>query len=82
MSKNIVVLCDGTWNNPKSRTNILYYNKELLERDYQQHVVYIEGIGISESPSNFIIDGAIARNLDIKIKEGYKYIVNHYNPAL
>ncbi|PKK60925.1 hypothetical protein RhiirC2_856581 [Rhizophagus irregularis] len=81
MSKNIVVLCDGTWNNPKSRTNIFVLYKELLERDYQQHVVYIDGIGIGESPLNFIIDGAIARNLDIKIKEGYKYIVNHYNPG-
>ncbi|RGB32911.1 hypothetical protein C1646_816375 [Rhizophagus diaphanus] len=81
MNKNIVVLCDGTWNNPKSRTNIFVLYKELLERDYQQHVVYIDGIGIGESPLNFIIDGAIARNLDTKIKEGYKYIVNHYKPG-
>ncbi|RIA86741.1 hypothetical protein C1645_665618, partial [Glomus cerebriforme] len=29
---------------------------------------------------NFIIDGAIAVSLDKKIKEGYKYIINHYNP--
>ncbi|RGB39030.1 hypothetical protein C1646_615955, partial [Rhizophagus diaphanus] len=28
-----------------------------------------------------IIDGAIAINLDTKIKEGYKYIVEHYNPG-
>ncbi|GES98880.1 DUF2235 domain-containing protein [Rhizophagus clarus] len=54
---------------------------ELLEKDYQQHVAYMNGIGIGELPLDFVIDGAIALSLDTKIKEGYKYIVNHYNPG-
>ncbi|CAB4418072.1 unnamed protein product [Rhizophagus irregularis] len=29
----------------------------------------------------FIIDGAIALNLDAKIKKGYEYIITHYNPG-
>src|SRR4051794_37897051 len=31
--KNIVVLCDGTWNSPNSRTNVYALYKELLERE-------------------------------------------------
>jgi uncharacterized protein (DUF2235 family) len=81
MGKNIVVLSDGTWNSPNSRTNIYVLYKELLERDYKQHVKYIDGVGIGEMGLDFIIDGAIALSLDTKIKEGYKYIVNHYNPG-
>ncbi|RGB25755.1 hypothetical protein C1646_801653 [Rhizophagus diaphanus] len=81
MGKNIVVLCDGTWNNPNSQTNVNTLYKELLEEEYKQHVLYIDGIGIGELALNFIIDGAMALSLDNKIKEGYKFIINHYNPG-
>ncbi|RIA85256.1 hypothetical protein C1645_879416 [Glomus cerebriforme] len=80
MTKNIVLMCDGTWNNPNSETNVNILYKELLEKDYEQHVMYLDGIGIGELAFDFIIDGAIAVSLDKKIKEGYKYIINHYNP--
>ncbi|CAG8745429.1 20436_t:CDS:1, partial [Rhizophagus irregularis] len=69
MGKNIVVLCDGTWNSPNSKSNIYLLYKELLERDYQQHVLYIDGIGVGEMAFGFIIDGAIALSLDAKIKK-------------
>ncbi|CAB5195300.1 unnamed protein product [Rhizophagus irregularis] len=80
MGKNIVVLCDGTWNSPMARTNVYVLYRELLERDYKQHVKYIDGVGVGEFGLQFILDGAMALNLDTKIKEGYKFIVEHYNP--
>ncbi|CAG8525143.1 17890_t:CDS:2 [Rhizophagus irregularis] len=79
MGKNIVVLCDGTWNGANSGTNIYKLYKELILE--QQHVKYINGVGIGKSALGFIIDGAVALSLDTKIKEGYKYIVEHYNPG-
>ncbi|RGB21487.1 hypothetical protein C1646_777893, partial [Rhizophagus diaphanus] len=80
MGKNIVVLCDGTWNSPMARTNVYVLYRELLERDYKQHVKYIDGVGVGEFGLKFILDGAMALNLDTKIKEGYKFIVEHFNP--
>ncbi|GBC52798.2 DUF2235 domain-containing protein [Rhizophagus irregularis DAOM 181602=DAOM 197198] len=56
-------------------------NEELIEKDYKQHVKYLDGIGVGETALGFVIDGAIALSLDTKIKEGYKYIVEHYNPG-
>ncbi|GBC05284.1 hypothetical protein RclHR1_06150010 [Rhizophagus clarus] len=79
MGKNIVVLCDGTWNNPNSQTNVYTLYKELIEKDYEQHVLYIDGVGIGELTLNFLIDGAVALTLDNKIKEGYRFIVEHYD---
>ncbi|GBB89764.1 hypothetical protein RclHR1_16560005 [Rhizophagus clarus] len=81
MGKNIVVLCDGTWNSPNARTNVYVLYKELIEQDYKQHVKYLDGVGVGEIGLPFIIDGAIALSLDNKIKEGYKYIVTNYNPG-
>ncbi|CAB5195312.1 unnamed protein product [Rhizophagus irregularis] len=54
MGRNIVVMCDGTWNNPNSQTNVFTLYKELIERDYEQHVLYIDGIGIEGY--RFIVD--------------------------
>ncbi|RGB38815.1 hypothetical protein C1646_755221 [Rhizophagus diaphanus] len=55
-----------------------YYN---LMKKHKQHVTYINGVGKEKVPSNFIRNGAAAISLDKKAKEGYKYIVNHYNPG-
>ncbi|CAB4397772.1 unnamed protein product [Rhizophagus irregularis] len=81
MGKNIVVLSDGTWNDPNSKSNVYMLHKELIERDYQQHVAYMDGIGIGELALNFVLDGAVAVSLGKKIKEGYKHIITHYNPG-
>ncbi|CAB4417735.1 unnamed protein product [Rhizophagus irregularis] len=80
MGRNIVVMCDGTWNNPNSQTNVFTLYKELIEREFEQHVLYIDGVGVGELIWNFIVDGAIAFSLDNKIKEGYRFIVDHYHP--
>ncbi|CAB4472879.1 hypothetical protein RhiirA5_470640 [Rhizophagus irregularis] len=81
MGKNIVVLCDGILAGSNSRTNVYALYKELLEKKHKQHVTYINGVGNGKVPPNFIRNGAAAIILDKKIKEGYRYIVNHYNPG-
>src|ERR1051325_2590597 len=81
MSKNIVVLCDGTWNSPDSKTNIFVLFRELIEQEYKQHVKYIEGVGIGEIGLKFVVDGIMALSLDSKVKEAYKFIVSHYKPG-
>ncbi|PKK60820.1 hypothetical protein RhiirC2_792769 [Rhizophagus irregularis] len=48
MGKNIVVLYDGTWNNPSSQTNVYTLYKELLEEDYKQRVLYSAPTGSSQ----------------------------------
>jgi hypothetical protein len=79
--KNIVVLCDGTWSGQNSRTNVFVLANELIEKDYEQHFMYLDGVGIGEIGLDFIIDGAIALSLDRRIKQAYKFIVSHYNPG-
>ncbi|GBB83838.1 hypothetical protein RclHR1_01050012 [Rhizophagus clarus] len=81
MGKNIVVLCDGTWENKCFRTNVYVLSKLLPCLKGRQHVKYFNGIGVGEDPVNFIIDGAIAKNLKNKIKEAYNYIVSNYEPG-
>src|SRR5581483_3795515 len=81
MSKNVVVCADGTWSGTDARTNVFVLINELIDKEYEQRVLYIEGIGIGDVGLNFVIDGAVATSLDKKIKEAYKFIVLNYSPG-
>src|SRR5688572_2826665 len=81
MGKNIVVLCDGTWNDPSSKTNVFVLYRELITREGEQHILYMEGVGIRESGMKDVIDAIVAHSIDDKIKEAYKFIVNLYEPG-
>src|SRR2546423_2277158 len=80
-NKNIVVLCDGTWEGPNSKTNVFTLYKELYERDEQQCVKYINGVRIRDTFWNFIMDEIAAQSINNKTREAYKYIVSNYNPG-
>lgn len=78
MSKKIVILCDGTWNYSSSNTNVFKLS-EIIIRSDNQLVRYFDGVGIENStPNNIIVNGAVANDIDNKIKEVYRYIVENY----
>ncbi|CAJ0634426.1 13220_t:CDS:1 [Entrophospora sp. SA101] len=76
-NKNIVVLCDGTWNGQSSLTNIFKLSKEIVTTD-DQKVEYDVGLGIGDRPIEFLLNGALAVDLDEKIKKAYRFIVSNY----
>ncbi|RIA83099.1 hypothetical protein C1645_834325 [Glomus cerebriforme] len=81
MGKNIVVCCDGTWNDPTSKTNVHALFNELIKKEDKQCVMYIKGVGTGYlSLLKPVIDGSVATGLDDKVKEAYKFIVNNYQP--
>jgi len=80
---NIVVLCDGTWNGLITRTNI--HRLALLLNEAKQTYpdapfvkAYFEGVGVRESLTHFIFNGALATDLDAKVKEAYKFVVKNW----
>lgn len=73
-TKNIIVLCDGTWNDSQSQTNVFRLKTILETKLYDCY--YESGVGTGMSK---IINGVLACDLDNKIKEAYSYIVKQYN---
>ena len=82
---NIVICSDGTWNRPEEDlekdfpTNVLKLARAItpLHDETKQHVFYDWGLG---SYHNSAIAGATGQGIHKNILDGYRYIVQNYNP--
>lgn len=80
MSKRIVVLSDGTWNEgADSETNIHWLNENLLRIPGQQLVHYDSGVGTKWF--NDKSGGAFGVGLSRNVRQLYKEILHHYEPG-
>lgn len=90
MSKNIVILCDGTSNEiSEDRTNILRLFG-CLEKSEDQVVFYDPGVGTfgAENSASYYYRRAVeiwglatGWGLDANVKEAYRFLIKHYNPG-
>lgn len=88
MSKNIVILLDGTSNQiSENRTNILRLY-QCLQKDKRQLVYYDPGVGTFGGDSSWFRSGSKIREiwglatgmgLDRNVKEAYRFLVENYN---
>ncbi|MEA1989278.1 MAG: DUF2235 domain-containing protein [Pseudomonadota bacterium] len=83
---NIVICADGTWNRPEKDiekdfpTNVLKLARAInpSTSGVDQHVFYDWGLG---SYHNNLSAGATGRGIHKNILDGYRYIVQNYNPG-
>lgn len=92
--KNIVVCCDGTWNN-RDRTNhptsvariARILEQRVASGDRSLTVKYVPGVGARDNLRGLrkTLDkwrgGALGRGLDLNIRMGYRHIVANYEPG-
>lgn len=87
MKKRIVVCADGTWNRPEEDvqtdvpSNVLRVAraiKSFAGDGTPQHVFYDWGLGSYHSG---IVAGATGRGIHKNIMDGYRYIVQNYEPG-
>jgi len=75
MPRNFVLLFDGTWNNKRTRTNVIRMRESIRSSgrdDAQQPVFYDEGVGTKWW--NRLSGGAFGRGLSENIQEGYAWL--------
>lgn len=83
---NIIVCADGTWNRPEEDlekdfpSNVLRLARAIkpAQGTDRQHVFYDWGLG---SYHNSLSAGATGRGIHKNILDGYRYIVQNYNPG-
>ncbi|HTA06067.1 MAG TPA: DUF2235 domain-containing protein [Solirubrobacteraceae bacterium] len=93
MSKNLVVCCDGTWNDPDEQrhheakpTNVAKLALTLAS-DFEgdgavqprQLVHYEKGVGTSARER--LIGGGFGYGLSRNIRNGYRFLAEHYDPG-
>ena len=83
--KNIIVLCDGTWNGASVGTSTdiarLYdlINNIPTVANVTNVLGSFQGVGTGKSIEEFFLNGALAQDLNEKIKEAYNLVVTEYN---
>lgn len=81
-STNIIVPCDGTWSGLHTNTNVRRLATLISQtRSPIQPILPPNGIfsGVGTNSKHYI-NGAIATDLDDKVKEAYKFVAENYNP--
>ncbi len=90
MKKRIVICADGTWNRPEEDhvsdvpTNVLRLARSIrpfAAEGTPQHVFYDWGIGSYGTRSARLSAGATGRGIHKNIMDGYRYIVQNYEPG-
>lgn len=83
VKKRIVICADGTWNDPedKNPTNVLRMAravKPISKNDTKQVVFYDWGVGSYYAK---VRGGAVGLGIMKNIQDGYRFIVQNYNPG-
>ncbi|ALQ07610.1 DUF2235 domain-containing protein [Pseudoalteromonas fuliginea] len=87
---NLVICCDGTWNNPQQEdngapapTNVVKLYHALAKKDNSeviQKLYYHPGLGGEETGlKDSIIDGALGKSIKRHICSAYHWLASNYN---
>lgn len=80
--KRLIICCDGTWNEPATRTNVWRIKNAIATRDERgdepimQWVYYDPGVGTERL--NKFTGGLLGVGLSENVKEAYSFLVEHY----
>lgn len=80
--KKIVILCDGTWNEPdaNSPTNVVKLARCIAPQDSTgvvQSIFYDQGVG-TEGGMDKYLGGAFGMGVGKNVLDGYRYLVHNY----
>ena len=85
MARRLIVLCDGTFNDPSDNTNVFQFKNALARPD--QVVYYDEGVGITEEGNtkgwfgraiDSVLGGAFGSGLSANVQQGYRWVCENY----
>ena len=83
--RKLIVLCDGTFNDPADNTNVFKFKNALARPD--QLVYYDEGVGITEEGNrkgwfgktvDSLMGGAFGSGLSMNVQQAYRWVCDNY----
>lgn len=80
--KRLVLFFDGTWNKPENNTNVYRLNLMLADQSSDglfQERFYDEGVGTHWYDE--LTGGAFGSGLSVNIRQGYRWLMERYNPG-
>ncbi|MGM0694178.1 MAG: DUF2235 domain-containing protein [Pseudomonadota bacterium] len=78
-SQRLILLFDGTWNDPQDRTNVYHLARHLEDHDehgVRQRFFYEPGVGTRRWER--LLGGAFGWRLSRNLRNGYDWLARHY----
>ncbi|MDI5919493.1 DUF2235 domain-containing protein [Halomonas sp. LR5S13] len=78
-TQRLILLFDGTWNDPQDRTNIYRLARDIHDHDdhgIRQRFFYEPGVGTRQWER--VVGGAFGLGLSRNLQKGYDWLVRHY----
>lgn len=82
-TRRLVLLFDGTWDKPESRTNVARLRQLIAARDthgVEQLANYIPGVGVTPGLAH-LLGGAFGYGLSDNILDGYRWLCEQWRPG-
>ncbi|UVJ42855.1 DUF2235 domain-containing protein [Pseudomonas sp. LS1212] len=82
MPRNLILLFDGTWNKQQDKTNVCQMLQSFASagaHDGQQPCFYDPGVGTEWH--EVLTGGAFGHGLSANIRQGYRWLSEHYQPG-
>ena len=76
--RNLVVCCDGTWQDPAARSNVSRLH-DFLEPPAIPH--YVRGVGAGVGLADKLRSGLTGAGLTEALLDGYRFVVKEYSPG-
>jgi hypothetical protein len=76
--RNLVVCCDGTWQDTTARSNVSRLH-DLLDSPAVTH--YVRGVGSGVDLASKLLSGLTAAGLTEALLDGYRFVVDEYRPG-
>ena len=77
--QRLILLFDGTWNDPEDQTNVFRLAERIREQDDDIRQTFFYDSGVGTGTSDRFMGGVTGHGLSKNLLEGYEWLAKHYN---
>lgn len=77
-SQRLIVLFDGTWNDPQDNTNVVKLARSLASLDGERRQRFFYDAGVGTGRFNRFAGGVFGMGLSKNLRQGYDWLARHY----
>ncbi|AFJ02639.1 hypothetical protein Q7C_1490 [Methylophaga frappieri] len=77
--QRLIVLFDGTWNDPEDQTNVYRLSRQIHDYDGEIHQRFFYDPGVGTSKLSRFLGGTFGYGLSENLRQGYEWLVKRYS---
>ncbi len=79
--QRLIVLFDGTWNDPQDNTNVVRLARSIAPFDGERRQRFFYDAGVGTSTLSRLAGGMFGAGLSKNLRQGYDWLARHYQPG-